>query len=403
MFDFSQELAELEAQGLRRRMRFASSACDRYIKIEGKKVLNLCSNNYLGLANDKRLKAAAISAIKKFGVGSGASRLVSGSTTLHKKLEEKLADFKRQEACLVYPSGYSANLGIISALADRNSIVFCDRLNHASIIDGIILSRAQLVRYPHRDVEALERLLERQTTGVGTRLAAKPRAGPRACPKQYQKKLIVTDSVFSMDGDIAPLPELLRLAEEYDCLLMIDEAHATGVLGKSGRGALEHFGLKANKRIIQMGTLSKALGGLGGFVCASREPIDYLVNCSRSFIFSTALPAALCASALEAIKIIEKDKSRIQRLKENADFLRNGLRSLGFDTLDSQTPIIPILTKEPHRTMKFSQKLFEKGILAQGIRPPAVPQGECRLRLTMMATHTKDDLKLALEVFKKIK
>ncbi len=373
-------------------MRFVSSACARHIIIDGKKVLNLCSNNYLGLANDKRLKTAAISAIKKFGVGSGASRLVSGSNILHKRLEEKLADFKKQEACLVYPSGYSANLGIISSLADRNSIVFCDRLNHASIIDGIVLSRAQLVRYPHKDIKELERLLEHQSAGVGT--------GPRACPKQY---LIITDSVFSMDGDIAPLPELLRLAEKYDCLLMIDEAHATGVLGESGRGALEYFGLKANPRLIQMGTLSKALGGLGGFVCASRELIDYLVNRSRSFIFSTALPAALCASAIEAIKIIEKDKSRVQRLKENADFFRDGLRALGFDTLTSQSPIIPILTKDPRRTMELSQKLFKKGIFVQGIRPPAVPTGECRLRLTVTSSHTQDDLNLALGVFKKIK
>lgn len=367
-------------------MRFVSSACARQIIIDAKKVLNLCSNNYLGLANDKRLKAAAISAIRKFGVGAGASRLVSGSNILHRRLEEKLADFKKQEACLVYPSGYSANLGIISSLADRNSIVFCDRLNHASIIDGIILSRAQLVRYPHRDARALEKLLSRPLA-VGRR----------------QKRLIVTDSVFSMDGDISPLPELLRLAEEYDCLLMIDEAHATGVLGESGRGALEHFGLKANPRLIQMGTLSKALGGLGGFVCGSRELIDYLVNCSRSFIFSTALPAALCASALEAIKIIEKDKSRLQRLKENADFLRDGLRALGFDTLASQTPIIPILTKDPRRTMELSQKLFKKGIFVQGIRPPAVPAGSCRLRLTVTSAHTQDDLNLVLDIFKKIK
>ncbi|OGX48801.1 MAG: 8-amino-7-oxononanoate synthase [Omnitrophica WOR_2 bacterium RIFOXYA2_FULL_45_12] len=364
-------------------MRFVSSACDRYITIEGKKVLNFCSNNYLGLANDKRLKAAAISTINKFGVGTGASRLVSGSNILHKRLEEKLADFKRQEACLVYPSGYSANLGIISALADRNSIVFCDRLNHASIIDGIILSRAQLARYPHKDINALEELLKKNSG--------------------YKNKLIISDSVFSMDGDIAPLPELLRLAEKYDCLLMIDEAHATGVLGKSGRGTLEHFGLKANKRIIQMGTLSKALGGLGGFVCASRELIDYLVNRSRSFIFSTALPAALCASALEAIRIIERDGNQRARLLSNADFLRAGLNSLGFNTLESQTPIIPILAKEPRLTMKFSQKLFEKGILVQGIRPPAVPDNSCRLRVTAMASHTKGDLEFALSVFKKIR
>ena len=385
MINFKEELAVLEARGLSRRMRFVSSAGDRYITIEGKKVLNFCSNNYLGLANDKRLKAVAISAINKFGVGAGASRLVSGSAVLHKKLEEKLADFKRQEACLVYPSGYSANLGIIFALADRNSIVFCDRLNHASIIDGIILSRAELVRYPHRDVETLEKILSNQ----------KPET-------RNQKKLIVTDSVFSMEGDIAPLPELLRLAEKYDCLLMIDEAHATGVLGKSGRGALEHFGLKANKRIIQMGTLSKALGGLGGFVCGSRELIDFLVNRSRSFIFSTALPAALCASALEAIKIIEKDDNLRARLWSNTNFLRNGLNSLGFNTLESQTPIIPLLTKEPRLTMKLSQKLFEKGILVQGIRPPAVPDNSCRLRVTVMASHTKGDLEFALSAFKKM-
>ena len=390
MINFKEELSALEAQGLRRGMRFVSSACDRYIKIEGKKVLNLCSNNYLGLADDKRLKAAAIAAVKKFGVGAGASRLVSGSTALHEKLEEKLADFKNQEACLVYPSGYSANLGIISALADRESIVFSDRLNHASIIDGIILSRAELVRYPHRDVEALEKLLGHQGFTKGS--------------PSHQKRLIVTDSVFSMDGDIAPIHELLRLAEEYDCLLMIDEAHATGVLGKNGRGALEHFGLKANKRIIQMGTLSKALGGLGGFVCASRELIDYLVNRSRSFIFSTALPAALCASALEAIRIIEKDKPRIQRLKENADFLRQGLRALGFDTLDSQdTPIVPVLTGQPQSTVEFSQRLFEQGIFVQPIRPPTVPQGECRLRLTVMSEHTKKDLEFVLERFRKIR
>lgn len=383
MINFKEELAALEAKGLRRRIRFASSPCDRHITIEGKKVLNFCSNNYLGLANDKRLKAAAISAINKFGVGSGASRLVSGSNILHKRLEEKLADFKRQEACLVYPSGYSANLGIISSLADRNSIVFCDRLNHASIIDGIILSRAELARYPHKDINALEELLKKNSG--------------------YKNKLIISDSVFSMDGDIAPLPELLRLTEKYDCLLMIDEAHSTGVLGKNGRGALEHFGLKANKRIIQMGTLSKALGGLGGFVCARGELIDYLVNRSRSFIFSTALPATLCASALEAIKIIEKDKSRIQKLKDNADFLRDGLRALGFDTLASQSPIIPILTKDPRRTMELSQKLFERGIFVQGIRPPAVPDNLCRLRVTVMATHTRKDLEFALSVFKKIR
>lgn len=386
MLDFSEELAALEAEGLRRRMRFVSSACSAYIRIGKKKLLNLCSNNYLGLADDERLKDAAISAIKKFGVGSGASRLVSGSNILHKRLEEKLADFKNQEACLVYSSGYSANLGIISALADRNSIVFCDRLNHASIIDGIILSRAELARYPHKDIAALEKLIANRQSPIANR----------------QRRLIVSDSVFSMDGDIAPLPELLRLAEKYDCLLMIDEAHATGILGKNGRGALEYFGVKSDERIIQMGTLSKAVGALGGFVCGRKDLIDYLLNRSRSFIFSTSLPSALCASALCAIAIIEKDSSLRKRLWDNADFLREGLRSLGFDTIDSETPIIPVLTREPKLTMEFSRRLFNEGIFVQGIRPPTVPEGSCRLRVTVMATHTCNDLQPALTAFKKI-
>ena len=393
MVNFKEEIAALKAKGLQRKMRFIASANDRYITLDGKKVLNLCSNNYLGLANDRRLEKAAISAIKKFGIASGASRLVSGSTVLHRALEEKLARFKKQEAALVYTSGYSANLGIISSIVGRGDIVFSDRLNHASIIDGIILSRAELVRYPHKDIEALDKLLNRPPAPAA--------AGSSRVPRQ--KKLIITDSVFSMDGDIAPIPELLRLAEKYDCLLMIDEAHATGVLGKNGRGALEHFGIKANERIIQMGTLSKALGGLGGFVCGSGELIDYLVNRSRSFIFSTSLPAALCASALKVIEIIEKDGALRQRLKENANFLRRGLKDMGFDTLDSKdTAIIPVLTKEPKLTMEFSRRLFTEGIFVQGIRPPTVSEGLCRLRITVMATHTKKDLEFTLAKFKEL-
>lgn len=372
----------LRAKGLERKLCCISSGCDRYITIDNRKLLNLCSNNYLGLANDSRIKNAAVKAIQEFGAGAGASRLVTGSNILHKRLEEKLADFKRQEACLVYSSGYSANLGIIPALADRNSIVFSDRLNHASIIDGIILSRAEMARYPHKDMKALEELLKKNS--------------------DYKNKLIVSDSVFSMDGDIAPVPELVDLARRYNCLLMLDEAHATGVLGKNGRGALEHFGLKCEERIIQMGTLSKAIGALGGFVCGKKDLIEYLINRSRSFIFSTALPAVLCASAIEAIEIIEKDSSLLARLWDNTKFLREGLRSLGLDTLDSQTPIIPILTKEPKLTMEFSKELFKQGIFVQGIRPPTVPEGSCRLRVTVMAAHTLNDLRSALTAFKKI-
>ena len=385
MRNFRDQLDALEAEGLRRTMPIFTCASGAYIKIGKKKLLNLCSNNYLGLANDSRIKKAAIKAIREFGVGQGASRLVSGNTILHERLEKELARFKKQEACLVYACGYSANLGIISSLVNRSDIVFCDRLNHASIIDGIILSRAQLVRYPHKDVAALEKLLSNH----------KP-------VTRNQRRLIVSDSVFSMDGDIAPVPELVDLAERYDCLLMLDEAHATGVLGKNGRGALEHFGLKCDERIIQMGTLSKAIGGLGGFVCGKKDLIEYLVNRSRLFIFSTALPAALCASALEAIKIIEKDSFLHKRLWDNASFLREGLRSFGFDTLDSQTPIIPVLTRQPKLTMEFSKELFKQGIFVQGIRPPTVPEDSCRLRVTVMATHTLNDLRHALSAFKKI-
>lgn len=383
---FQDELTALRLKGVLRECRFISSGCSSYIKINGRKFLNLCSNNYLGLADDKRLRYAAIQAINKFGVGTGASRLVLGSNILHKQLEKALADFKKQEAALVYASGYSVNLGIIPALVSRGDIVFSDRLNHASIIDGIILSRAEMARYPHCDVAALERLLSRQA----------------ARPSGRQRRLIITDSVFSMDGDIAPIPHLVNLAKKYDCLLMIDEAHATGVLGKNGRGVLEHFGIKRDERIIQMGTLSKSIGGLGGFVCGKKVLIDYLINRSRSFIFSTALPAGLCASAIKGINIIKKDSSLRRRLWDNADFLIKGLQSLGFDTLASQTPIIPVLTREPRLTMEFSRQLFKEGIFVQGIRPPSVPEGASRLRVTVMATHTLGDLKFSLEKFKKI-
>lgn len=385
MLQFQKELTALRSKGGLRECKFISSGCYAYIKINGRKLLNLCSNNYLGLADDKRLKDAAIQAVRKFGVGAGASRLVLGGNTLHKRLEKALADFKKQEAALVYSSGYSANLGIIPAFVGRRDLVFSDRLNHASIIDGIILSRAELVRYPHKDTRALEELL----------MAHKPE-------DRSQNRLIITDSVFSMDGDIAPVPQLVNLAKKYDCLLMIDEAHATGVMGKNGRGVLEHFGIKRDERIIQMGTLSKAIGALGGFVCGRKDLIDYLINRSRTFIFSTALPAGLCAGAIKAINIIKKDGSLRRRLRDNADFLRKGLQSLGFDTLQSQTPIIPVLTGEPKPTMEFSRGLFKEGIFAQGIRPPSVPEGASRLRVTVMATHTISDLKFALEKFKKI-
>lgn len=375
---FEQELETLETKGLRRTLRLVETSQGSRITIDGKDVLNLCSNNYLGLADDQRLKDAAIEAVKEYGAGAGASRLVTGTMTLHRALEEKLAAFKETEACLVFNSGYTANIGIISALVKRGDVVFSDRLNHASIIDGIILSRAELLRYPHRDINALATMLEK-TTCSG-------------------KKLIVTDSVFSMDGDIAPLKELIGLAERHNCLLMIDEAHATGVLGKNGRGALEHLGLEDKKaNIIQMGTLSKAAGGFGAFVCAKQSLIDYLINHSRAFIYTTALPPSVVAADSKAIEIIQDEPCLRLRLRENIEWFRRSLRAMGFAVSDDPTPIIPLMTKEPDVTMDFSKRLFEQGVFVQGIRPPTVASGQCRLRLTLTATHTKEELQGALE------
>ena len=383
MFPFKQELTTLDEKGLKRSFRLLESESAAWFVVDGRRVLNLCSNNYLGLANDQRIKDAAIEAIRNYGFGSGASRLVCGNMRLHRELENRLAEFKKTEACLVYNSGYTANIGIISALVKRGDVVFCDRFNHASIIDGIILSRAELRRYPHKDIATLEDLLKKSTN--------------------FRKRLIVTDSVFSMDGDIAPLGELIELAKRFDCLLMIDEAHATGVLGENGRGALEHLGLEDKKdNIIQMGTLSKALGGFGAYVCGSKELIDYLLNYSRAFIYTTSLPPAIAAANIMSLEIIQKDFKLRVKLRENVEFFRNKLNDLGFDTEESQTPIIPLITKEPKLTMDFSKRLFDEEIFVQGIRPPTVPEGKARLRITLMATHTNDDLQFALSKIEKV-
>lgn len=383
MFDFKQELITLEEEGLKRSLRLVESEPDAWIIMDGRRVLNLCSNNYLGLANDQRIKQAAVEAIKNYGFGSGASRLVCGNTKLHEELERKITEFKKSEACLVFNSGYTANIGIISALVKRGDAVFCDKFNHASVVDGIILSRAEFRRYAHKDIPALEDLLKKSGS--------------------YRRRLIVTDSVFSMDGDIAPLGELIDLAKRYDCLLMIDEAHATGVLGENGRGALEHLGLEDKKDgIIQMGTLSKALGGFGAYACGSKDLIDYLINHSRAFIYTTSLPPSIIAANIKALEIIQSEPQLRTKLKSNVDFLKDKLHSLGFDTKESQTPIIPLITKEPKLTMNFSRRLFEEGVFVQGIRPPTVPEGSARLRITLMASHTKDDLKFALERIEKI-
>lgn len=368
---FKQDLNELDAKSMRRSLRIVEGACDRQIVIDGRKVLNFCSNNYLGLANDERIIKAAKEAMDHAGFGSGASRLVSGNMQEHRNLEKRIALLKKTQAALVFSSGYMANTGIIPALVDREDVVFSDRLNHASIIDGILLSRAELKRYAHNDMASLEELLKESSS--------------------FKKRLIVTDSVFSMDGDTANLKEIVKLAKKYNAFVMVDEAHGFGVLGDKGAGLVEQLGL-SDQIDIQMGTLSKAAGCFGAYVAGSTLLCEYLINHARSFIYTTAMPPSFAAAASAAIDIIKKDKPRRLELMAKADFLRRGINARGFDTLQSTTPIIPVILKDAARAVAASKKLLEQGIFVQAIRPPTVPANTARLRVTVMATHTKEDL-----------
>lgn len=372
-------LGRLREQNLYRSLRSLEGPQQAYIIFEGQKVINFCSNNYLGLANDPRLLLAAHKALDEEGLGSGASRLICGTMASHQKLENRLATFKQAEKALVFSSGYMANVGILSALCDREDIVLSDKLNHASIVDGILLSRAEHKRYPHKDMKALEELL--------------------AASQGYRKRLIVTDSVFSMDGDVAPLKEIVTLAQKYAAMVMVDEAHGLGVFGEHGRGLAEELGVE-EEIDIRMGTLSKAAGSFGAYCCGSKPLIDVLINKARSFIYTTAMPPAIAAASIEAINIIENEPERRAQLHENAQCLRQGLKSLGFDTMDSATPIIPVLVHDAATATEFAKKLLTRGILAQGIRPPTVPEGTARLRVTVMATHVKEDIAQALEAFR---
>ena len=377
------EIKLLEKDLMLRSMREVEGAQGRYVNVNGKRVLNFCSNNYLGLANDPRLRQAAANCIDTEGVGSGASRLVCGNMSAHRRLEEDIADFKGVEACLVFSSGYMANVGIISSIYGKGDMIFCDRLNHASIIDGILLSGAQFKRYFHNDMVALEQMLQKfegKVTG---------------------KKLIVTDSVFSMDGDIAPLDEIVGLAERYDCSVMVDEAHAFGVMGENGRGLVEHFGLEGSVD-IQMGTLSKAAGSFGAYCCGSRELIEYLVNKARSFIYTTGMPPSVAAASSEAIEIIKKDVSLREKLWSNTSLMRSRLLQTGFDTMDSKTPIIPILIKDAGLALDLSARMFESGVMVSAIRPPTVPVNTERLRLTVTAEQTEEDINFVVDQLIKI-
>ncbi len=362
-------------------MRTVSGSQGREIIIDGKMAINFCSNNYLGLADDQRLTDAAIESLKHEGFGAGASRLVCGNLAGHVRLENKMAQFKKTESCLLFNSGYTANVGIISSLFGKDDVIFCDKLNHASILDGILLSSAQYKRYNHADTQSLEAMLK-ATDSAG-------------------KKIIVTDSVFSMDGDLAPLPEIVMLAQKYNASVMVDEAHGLGVLGKNGCGLVEHFGLEG-KVDIQMGTFSKAAGSFGAYCCGSQALVDFLINKSRSFIYTTGLPPSVVAASLKGIEIIESEPDRREKLWDNTHFVLESLKQLGFDTLKSQTPIIPIVVKDTALSVEFSKRLFEQGLFVAAIRPPTVPANSARLRLTIMATHTRQDLENLLKHLEKI-
>ena len=380
---FTSEIQNLKNIDLYRKLKLVQGSQGSCVSISGKKVILLCSNNYLGLANHPSIKKAANKAIKEFGCGSGASRLISGTMKLHSELEKKIALFKNTNSALVFNSGYHANIGTLSALMKKRDIVFCDELNHASIIDGCRLSGAEIAIYPHKDMDALERHLKKSNG--------------------YKKRLIITDGVFSMDGDIAPLPDIVFLAKKYSALTMVDDAHATGVFGKNGKGITEHFNLSSNEVDIQMGTFGKALGSFGAYIAGNNELIDYLINRARSFIYTTALPPAVPAASLAAIEMIQSKSDLRKKLWKNVDYFKKGLKKRGFENINSQSQIIPIIIGNSKKVVMASEYLFNKGVFVVGIRPPAVPRKKERLRITIMSSHTRKDLDSALNVLLKMK
>lgn len=378
---FKEDLQNLAQQHLLRELSLINSPSAPFISVEGREILLFASNNYLGLANHPQVKDAATKAIEKFGVGSGASRLISGNITPHHALESELAGFKDTEAALTFSSGYATNIGVIPNLATADSLILADRLCHASLIDGCRLSRATLRVFHHNDVEHLKRLL--------------------AKPRSRTSTLLLTEGVFSMDGDVAPLPEIARLAEEYGATLLIDDAHGTGVMGATGRGTVEHFGLDS-RHILHMGTLSKALGSSGGFIAGSKDFVSYLINTARSFIYTTAPPPAIAAAASAALAIIRQEPQRRERLWRNRDFLHQGLVTMGFQLTATQSPILPILVNDPELGVQMSQRLRAEGVWIPAVRPPTVPKGTSRLRITVTADHSLEHLETALRALRKV-
>jgi glycine C-acetyltransferase len=375
------ELDTLRQKGTFYRPRELQTEQKSTVIIDGHEVITLSSNNYLGLTVHPKLREAAIEAIKKYGVGSGSVRTIAGTMSLHVELEEKLARFKHTGASLTFQSGYATNLGVISALMLPEDIIVSDELNHASIIDGIRLNRTPRKVYPHKDMVGLRRVLEES--------------------RSASKVMVVTDGVFSMDGDIAPLPEIVALAEEFGAFVMVDDAHSSGVLGKNGRGSVSHFGLDG-RVALQVGTLSKGIGALGGYVACSQDVKDLLMMRSRPILFSTSHPPSVVATCIAAIDLLESDTSLVDRLWENAHFFKHGLEQLGFNTGHSETPITPVIVGEGALAMKFSTRLFEEGVFAQGIVFPTVPADKCRVRTIVTALHTHEELTRALDVFQKV-
>ena len=377
-FNFlASELNTMKENGTFQELPIIESMQGSTVKMKGKDIIQLSSNNYLGLTSHPRLQKAAEEAVKRYGAGTGSVRTIAGTFTMHDELEKKLASFKNTEAALVFQSGFTANQGILSSILTKDDLVISDELNHASIIDGIRLTKAGKKVYQHADMEDLEKILKKSMN--------------------YRMRLIVTDGVFSMDGDIAPLPEIVRLAEQYDAFVMVDDAHASGVLGENGRGTVHHFGLDG-KVHIQVGTLSKAIGVLGGYAAGSKVLIDYLKHKGRPFLFSTSQPPAVTAACIEAVNVLMEEPSLIKKLWDNTAYFKKELEKIGLPLIKSETPITPILIGDEAEACRFSNTLFELGLFAQAIVFPTVPKGKARIRTIMTAQHSKEELDKALEI-----
>jgi glycine C-acetyltransferase len=377
----SDELDSLRQQGLYRQLRVLEGEQRAQATFDHRSVVNLSSNNYLGLTTHPRLREAALEAVRTFGAGSGSVRTIAGTMELHMELEARLARFKNVEAVVVFQSGFAANAGTVSAILNKEDVIISDELNHASIIDGCRLSRAAIKVFPHKDVDAARKILSELPAS--------------------QRKLLISDGVFSMDGDLGPLPALCDAAEEFGAIMMVDDAHASGVFGRQGRGTIDHF--QCHGRVdIQVGTLSKAIGVLGGYVAGTTAFIEFLYHRARPFLFSTSHPPAVAAACIAALDVLEQEPQWMERLWDNTTFFKNGLQTLGFNTGRSESPITPVIVGEAPQAMQMSDRLFAEGVFAQGIGFPTVPRGQARLRTIVTATHSREDLQFALDAFGRV-